>query len=111
MIRMMSHGAAAMGFSLGLRSVYRLSDYVKYVERSESKETKGLGVYWSLYSIGVDPDMRRRGYGSQLLQPVLRMADKAGTFQSLVIYLVSVYFYFYWMGFLVCLFFVPICSR
>lgn len=75
---MLSHGGAGLGFSIGWRSLYRLSDYVKYVERCEHKETKNLGVYWSLYSIGIDPDMRRRGYGSQLLHPILAMADKSG---------------------------------
>lgn len=53
--------AYLIGFNMGVWSTYRLNEFVKYAEKMEHEATKDIGVYWSLYSIGVDPNLRRKG--------------------------------------------------
>ena len=67
-------GFAAAPFKFGPSATWRFVGVLNESEKHH-KQTMAGKPHWTLYSVGVFPDHQSKGVGSELLEPVLTVAD------------------------------------
>eukprot|EP01125_Pyxidicula_operculata_P004077 TRINITY_DN1583_c0_g1_i2.p1 TRINITY_DN1583_c0_g1~~TRINITY_DN1583_c0_g1_i2.p1 ORF type:complete len:189 (-),score=33.39 TRINITY_DN1583_c0_g1_i2:42-608(-) len=73
---MISTGFHSAPWKFGLKASWRAMNSLQSTEVVRNELIKES--HWYLFSIGVEPEHQNKGYGTQLMLPILRMADKGG---------------------------------
>lgn len=74
MWNMLLLGMGSLPFKLGMGASWRLYSLIDLSEKNHQQVMQDQ-KHWSLYTIGVMPELQRHGIGTSLLQPVLAIAD------------------------------------
>eukprot|EP01127_Copromyxa_protea_P023699 TRINITY_DN8982_c0_g1_i1.p1 TRINITY_DN8982_c0_g1~~TRINITY_DN8982_c0_g1_i1.p1 ORF type:complete len:1492 (-),score=227.39 TRINITY_DN8982_c0_g1_i1:132-3959(-) len=77
MTRLVANGIGEAPLHWGVMGALRFVQQNEYIEHHLETSGKASNV-WDLVAVGIDQPVQRQGYGSQLLQPILRIADKTG---------------------------------
>jgi GNAT superfamily N-acetyltransferase len=75
--QLIKNGLLKLPFKVGLKNFLRIMNSMDYADKLQQEILQGR-KHWQLYYIGVDPNHQGKGYGSKLMEPVLKMADKQG---------------------------------
>jgi len=71
---MLKLGLTSLPMKFGMTGSWRLWSVIDASEKQHARCMKNR-EHWSLYTIGVSPELQRKGIGTSLLHPVLAMAD------------------------------------
>jgi len=74
--KMLQQGFAAAPFKFGIAASYRVLTALSETEKVHKEIISE--PHWYLYAIGVEPTFQNNGIGTQIMYPVLQLADKSG---------------------------------
>ncbi|MDH4200600.1 MAG: GNAT family N-acetyltransferase [Spirochaetia bacterium] len=74
---MLKNGLLKLPFIFGLPVTFRIIQSITISDKNKLSIT-GKMDYWHLFYIGVHPDHQNKGYGAQVLAPILEESDKSG---------------------------------